>query len=361
MLYYQIALTNVPFDNSYKNVLRFSSRSEQETYFNVSSLFSNSTPKVNFNVGTLIATNIGFDCLPTDSINELLSKNYCIIKDLSPTKSLTYYYYFVTNAKQECENRISVSLELDVMQTYYLNLEFSDCFINRAHLNRFVEIPETTKVKFDGGINSKLFTREDIKNVSQRLVKRTKLNINNHNQTELDTWLDEHIYAWLYIYLDSTHSFKFRDFVSGSGSTEFNDTIPEIYYSTKSDTYSTSSVSSENNIHIPSNISCICVPIMKDTSYSLRVAHDSGSGTAVNINTLETFLKANGDYSYVIASKVSYLPPFDISNINYTISGGGNWLTISSNLSANNHFEYFNNIRVMRAPSDYALYNRILL
>ena len=96
-LNYQIALTNVPFDNSYKNVMRFDTRSEQETFFNVSSLFSSDTPRVNFNVGSLMATNIVFDCAKTDNINELLNKNYCIVKDNSSNAGLDYYYYFITN------------------------------------------------------------------------------------------------------------------------------------------------------------------------------------------------------------------------------------------------------------------------
>ena len=174
-LYYQIALKSVPFDNSYKNVLRFDTRSEQEAYFETNTLFSNS-PRVNFNVGSFYATNVIYDCAENESISELLNKNYCVIKDNNPNRTLNYYYYFITNAMQDCDNRIKLSLELDIFQTYYIDLLFGDGVVYKAHLNRFVDNSDGT-VSFDGRRTSKLFEREEITNVAKRLTNRYGLNI----------------------------------------------------------------------------------------------------------------------------------------------------------------------------------------
>ena len=319
MLYYQIALTNVPFDNSYKNVIHFEDRSEQETFFNVSSLFSSSTPKVNFNVGSLYATNVSYDGVPTDSINELLSKNYCIIKDNSPNKTLNYYYYFVTEARQDCDNRILLSLELDIFQTYYIDITFGDCLINKAHLNRFIEdTNDSTKVLFDGTTTSKLFEREDIKDVAKRLTNRERININNHNQNTLDKWLDEYVYAWVYLYLDPTQTYNCRRPDNTAYTTKFSQILHQ------SQSYDTSSATSISDLQcIPSNMACLCFPIFRKGT-SLKVvpytADYGDDGIYLSENGLEYYLSNNGEYSHVYATKVSYVPPFNSDNINYDIS-----------------------------------------
>ena len=56
-LNYQIALTNVPFDKDYKNVIRIGTREEQEEYFQVSSLFSKAE-NCNLNAGNLFETTL---------------------------------------------------------------------------------------------------------------------------------------------------------------------------------------------------------------------------------------------------------------------------------------------------------------
>ena len=156
MLYYQIALTSVAFDNSYSNVLRFDTRGEQEAYFKVNTLFSSTTPvKVNFKVGSLFATNVVYDGPADAYINELLNQNYCIIKDNTADAPIKYYYYFITNAEQDCDNRIKLSLELDIFQTYYIDIEFGDSVIFKAHLNRFIDNADGT-ISFDGTETSKL-------------------------------------------------------------------------------------------------------------------------------------------------------------------------------------------------------------
>lgn len=311
-LYYQIALKSVPFDNSYKNVLRFDTRSEQEAYFETNTLFSNS-PNVNFNVGSLYATNVIYDGTE-ENINELLNHNYCIIKDNRPNAQLKFYYYFVTNAMQDCDNRIKLSLELDIFQTYYIDLSFGDSIIYKSHLNRFIDNGDGT-VSFDGTPTSKLFEREDIKNVAKRMTKRT--NVSLYPDTEIGRWLDKHVLCWAYIYVSGTQELNFRD-LSQQGNVLIKK-IPNVKFIT-----STKSTQQGNASAIPSNISVLCFPILDNASaIQLKVSENEQTFYWGNYqfwlndakNILDEFAENNNGYANVYTIKMSAYPP----NLQYDV------------------------------------------
>lgn len=329
-LYYQIALKSVPFDNSYKNVLRFDTRSEQEAYFKTNTLFSNS-PNVNFNVGSLYATNVIYDGIE-ENINELLNNNYCIIKDNRPNAQLKYYYYFVTNAMQDCENRIKLSLELDIFQTYYIDLKFGDSIIYKSHLNRFIDNGDGT-VSFDGTPTSKLFEREDIQNVAKRMTKRTSLNIYNTGDETLDNWLNQNILCWEYVYLDPTHEYKFYSMQDSP--TEINRKLEPVKYGN----FELDAISSYGGTNVLSQISCICVPIFKKPSayiaFQSRFATTSEYRVVVNADGLKYFLNNNNGNSYVYTVKLSYTPPFSrYDNLEYEFQSGGIGLVFKEDVEA---------------------------
>ena len=311
-LYYQIALKSVPFDNSYKNVLRFDTRSEQEAYFKTNTLFSNS-PNVNFNVGSLYATNVIYDGTE-ENINELLNHNYCIIKDNRPNAQLKYYYYFVTNAMQDCDNRIKLSLELDIFQTYYIDLRFGDSVIYKASLNRFIDNGDGT-VSFDGTPTSKLFEREDIVNVAKRLTERQKLNIYQFEDANINNWLNDNIAGWVYLFLDSTHEFKLGS-IEESGSTEYLSKIPQCTYLQHNFENFGSATIREG---IPNNMAVLCAPIYKNNDkhlyiklpYENQEGYESDyDGTSIDVISIEDFLNENNGAEYVYSYKFSIIPPF---------------------------------------------------
>lgn len=318
MLKYQIALTNAIFDDTYRNVLRFNTRAEQEAYFNVNTLFANDPDlKCNFHVGALYATSVVVD-VNTDDLNEELNYNYCIVKDTTAGATLKYYYYFVKKAQQDNANRLVCDLELDVYQTYYIDLTFGDCAIIRAHLNRFVDNGDNT-VSFDATPQSKLFEREQITDVPKRLVKRDKLTLAPNN-----TYYNENILCWLYLYLDPTHDFNFYT-PNGTAVTRKPNRI---------------AVAGD----LPTNIGCLAVPI-----YTQRyifppypdpriTINDSDTGSTMSVKLggtsfLKEFENLNNGYAYVYSAKLSLLPPSkDFANITQTRTmsfGGGNDLLFS--------------------------------
>ena len=312
-LYYQIALKSVPFDNSYKNVLRFDTRSEQEAYFETNTLFSNS-PNVNFNVGSLYATNVIYDGIE-ENINELLNHNYCIIKDNRPNAQLKFYYYFVTNAMQDCDNRIKLSLELDIFQTYYIDLSFGDSIIFKAHLDRFIENGDGT-VSFDGTPESKLFEREDIKNVAKRMIKRTRINLYNTGHQDLDQWLNENIAFWVYAFVDRYHPFNFKNIVDGS---EINRSLG-IEYGNFAETETSGKTT------VISQLGCVCIPVFKTLkNLTISATDTTGQNKRLKLEktSLEKFFALNNGNAYVYSVKISDIPPFTSYNTEYSITTTG--------------------------------------
>lgn len=350
VLNFQIALTNVPFDRQYKNVLRFEDREAQETFFDVSSLFLNAKD-VNFNIGSLLETTIIYTLTGSESVNDLMSKNYCIIKDKNVNATLKYYYYFIKNAIHDSGNRqIKLSVELDIFQTYYIDINFTDCEILKGHLNRFTRLKRedggatsNTYITFDGGVNSDLYEREPIQNVSKRLSKRTKLSLNTYftneyyqRQEEINNWLDENVVCWVYAFFDKTHQYKFEDF---SGATERLSPFSTL----KSGTVIVPFASKEEqygSFPIDIQFRVVAVPILKGTK-QLYLKGTNNATAPLNIGGLQAFMSNNGDASYLAGIKISSIPPFskylygDISytNHNYSIDGSGN-LTIDAKSTA---------------------------
>lgn len=312
-LNYQIALTSVPFDNSYKNVLRFDTRSEQEAYFKTNTLFSNS-PQVNFNVGSLYATNVIYDGNENENIGELLNKNYCIVKDNRQDAQIKYYYYYVTNAIQDCDNRIKLALELDIFQTYYIDLRFGDGIVYKSHLNRFVDNGDGT-VSFDGSPTSKLFEREDITNVAKRLTSRQKLNLYQFEDETLNNWFNENVVGWVYLFVDGSHKFK----LGNPKTSEYQEkeySIPNCTYLQYGFEEIEQATPREG---VPNNLSIICAPIYNNSTKHLYIKlpyqnaegyESSFDGTEISTLDIDAFMKSNGGANYVYSYKFSIIPPF---------------------------------------------------
>lgn len=336
MLNYQIALTCVAFDNSYKNVLRFSSRQDQEDYFNVNSLFSNAK-NCNYAVNNLMNAVIYYDADANDNINELLSKNYCIVKDLHKNVPLKYYYYYIINATQESGNRIKLNLELDIFQTYYIDLTFGDCLINRAHLNRFKDAG-AGDIVFNGDVDSKLFEKEPITNVAKRLTKRTKISLNTYfEDNTINKWLDDNVIAWMYAFMDPTHIYQFAfdltkviDISNPTGDyqSDFSPNVGTLIYPRETEGQTTARLSATD-----SEVMAICIPIYKSNNYLYISQNFSGKENKlirITNDALAYFLKYNGGGSFVYGLKISNVPPFSdrigasYHDIQYQIDDNGN-------------------------------------
>ena len=204
---FQISVLNVPFDREYTNTLYFASRTEQEEYFNVSTRFDNA-PYVNFSMKNFYRTTVIYKSREDYDCVSFMNKNYCIIKNNNENKQLKYLYYFIDDIKFDSGNQIVLDLSIDIIQTYFIDMKFNDCIINRAHLDRFYKESENI-YKFDFRKQSNLFIAEDTPSLPK--YEETTIPVNiccDKNSTssgisELDKFIENYVDGWLYVFLDA--------------------------------------------------------------------------------------------------------------------------------------------------------------
>lgn len=190
----------MPFDSDYVNVVRFDNRAAQEEFFGLPARFEGA-PYINFNAGTLMRTTIMLPHNNTEGFFDLLGVNYAIIKDNAAADGQpAYFYYFVESATYDAGKQAFFTLKLDVYQTYYIDCVFGDCFIAKAHLNRFIDIGEG-KVRFDFTPDSLLFEREEVRELPKRLTHRENIRVQNAKNTAYNEWEKANIKGWLYYYV----------------------------------------------------------------------------------------------------------------------------------------------------------------
>ena len=166
-----------------------------------------------------------------------------------------YYFYRVASADIGADNQVIYSLGLDSVQTWMFqlkydnqtqtfvpSLEIDDSFINKAHLDRWIysyeeitPLPTLAQAQiygyyyksnneyklitenmtpggyasithvyekiatFNGKADSKLFEREDIKDIAKRLVNRKKIYLRSAQNSDIVEWINEHVICWVYV------------------------------------------------------------------------------------------------------------------------------------------------------------------
>jgi len=125
----QIYLCKTPLENDYKNQLTFATLNAQQTYFNstIQQTFDNYTYikkdniiKVGINIDKII------DC------NYLFYRNNGFPDD---ENKIRIYYCFITNMEYINENCTAITFETDCFQTWYFDIEYKRCFVEREHVN----------------------------------------------------------------------------------------------------------------------------------------------------------------------------------------------------------------------------------
>lgn len=232
---YYIGLIDFPFDNQSEDTRYFNSVAEQQLYFEnkVSSdgasfmqILAPNLDNIDINNQIYPTTDEWKQSNPTYPLT-LSAKNYAVIKVVSRENdpSPIYLYYFITGSRIGSDGQISFDLHLDTVQTYVMrpDVTFADCLIERAHLNRFQPCNDDDVsagqnkddyVKFVTDPSTKIYNAEDALNYPKRLVKRTKLGLNQTGIKTVDDWLNENVDYWVYVYLspsNSTHNYNVQD------------------------------------------------------------------------------------------------------------------------------------------------------
>ncbi|MBO7695182.1 MAG: hypothetical protein J6T10_21380 [Methanobrevibacter sp.] len=307
---YQIALTHVNFSREYENVLRFDTRSDQRAYFNLNTLFIGAK-NVNFNVTNLFKTQLIYKFDSAQNLTELLNANYAIVKDLEHD---FYYFYWINNNRQDAGIQLILDCELDIFQTYYINLEFNPCKILKAHLNRWIDSSDPLKVKFNGNVDSKLFEKDYV-DLPKRLIKRTKLNLHPDltSNSKLNKWLDENVEYWQYLYV-SNGNWNFYN--NNLNSTTVD--VKPIYYGNKNTLF----VQNDGN-SLNGDVSVFAVPVYKKDATGQIMHYNTytdGGGIVhdlsyrFNPEAIDNLRIYNNDASKFFAVKASITPPFEITS-----------------------------------------------
>lgn len=309
---FQISVLNVPFDREYTNTLYFKSRAEQEEYFNVSSRFENS-PYVNFSMKSFYRTTVIYKSREDIDCVSFMNKNYCIIKNNNENNQLKYLYYFIDEIKFDSGNQIILELTIDIIQTYFLDMKFNDCIINRAHLDRFYKESEDT-YKFDFRKQSNLFISEDTQSLPKYAENTVPVNIccdknsTSENISPLDKFIADYVDSWLYVFLDAD-----------SKSTEV--TLPSNTCRILSSPTHPLLTFLNYRYELPYYV--ICVPVYKPDTlgfFGVSTELDLENPTPILLpHIFEYISKIDNKSARVYDMKFSRKPPFIYKNYSYNI------------------------------------------
>lgn len=116
-------------ENDYKNTLTFASKEAQRNYFI-------GDPKVFGDTGISRVRFSEFTYLRREKAIEV----YSFVEDIETNNYLVlindekYYYYFITSMEYMDDQVTRIHIDLDVMQTYFFDIEYNQTFVEREHV-----------------------------------------------------------------------------------------------------------------------------------------------------------------------------------------------------------------------------------
>lgn len=279
-------LTNVKFNNSYKNAPYFASEADRNEKLIVNQ-FNNLT--YNFNFGNMLTTS----CV----VNLYNNENYMIVKHGD-----NLYFYFVTNCDYISVNQWRLRLELDVISQFccgiHSNQSVAKCYVERAHIDRFRDIGNN-RVIFN--VNNSTPAIESEMNFEKITKRRNEIKIKYSANDQLNTWLQENVIGWQYMYIDAHHNYKATGSSSGYATVpypqEYEKAYAKRYYNVGGTLFT-------------DEYALCCTPIYKNTNRAIYI-NDNLNKIRTKIDGLEWFRKQNEDNNYIYNIKYSVAPPFD--------------------------------------------------
>ncbi len=322
---YELALIDNPFDAQSENTRYFESQEVQQAYYE--NLIENGGANWDRikapNLNSIDLTNQIYKNTTGYDVFDLANKNYAIIKvtqyievtenDIETTtqEKINYFYYFVQNSSIGLFNQVAYDLQLDSVQTYYFNpnIEFKGNFINKAHLDRWIDNGDGT-ISFNGVADSDLFEREEIKQVAKRLVSREKLKYKvAGTNANIADWFNKKVLCWAYI-LVGTVPVTIKNITDNSNISNYN--LQSTFAN-----YGVSSI-------IDYGFKVLCYPIYKYDLNNLESGrikiHDIGNSAYIEISDegFKNFINNNNGFTDIYSIKLSIKPPMHYLSTTYT-------------------------------------------
>lgn len=319
---YTIGLLSFPFDDKSENTLYFESQAAQQTYMNnaVSTGSASYRDMTAPNLNTTILTNVVYDAsqgVQTYDVNTLTNLNYAAIKKtttiVTPASGSTpattttqnqYYYYWVTQCTQGADGILLLDLKLDTIQTYMFNPNISipDCLIERAHLNRWEEMPnDATKIRFANRKDNPILLAEpNVGDSGKTCTARTNLAFSWTGISDVDRWLTANISYWVYAYVDTTNIDYIVDTYNSNAKISGADTVVGM--------------KSIDGSEYKYPYGVFCYPVYRNNSKVIKFLRVSPGTNPVSktldITDFSNFLDRNGGTSHIFCIKASIVPPF---------------------------------------------------
>lgn len=319
----KLLLTNVVWDNTYKETRYFESVNVRNEWFGLPDSLDD-RPNVNFNVrGDLLAScviNIGGSNLVR------MNYNYLIVHDKTNSE---YLFYFINSCDYLNGGQIQYNLELDVITTYLPTISALPSHMYSAHIDRFKKSTNQV-IYFDTSYQSKIWL-EDIPNLAKRLTKKIEIQWKYTGVEDIDEWLNNNIQAWVYVFISKGKYIRIDESTLGEVPHDLEQ------YRLRFDNgilYAT------NDYNIRSEYRTLVVPIYKSSnkigvknsySYEDEINNDFSHTYYFDVSGLDAFKKLNNDDSYVYSYVISHIPP--ISSLKYLIDVNG--YTINNDLIFN--------------------------
>lgn len=121
-----VRIGRVPFDNSYRNTLAWSSKDDQQAYF--SSVCDKRLEK-----GTYTYVRMNNSIRVAFNAEELYTYNYVMYQNANYGSK--WFYAFIVGVNYVNKGCTELVLELDVMQTWFFDYRHNQCFVEREHVS----------------------------------------------------------------------------------------------------------------------------------------------------------------------------------------------------------------------------------
>ena len=120
----ELYLCKTKLENDYKNQFTWDNITSQQTYFNgtVQNTFSEYTYMKKDSTVTVSA-----------NIDDIIGCNYLFYVNKGFTTKT--YYCFITGMTYVNENTTRITFETDCYQTWYFEIQYNRCFVEREHVN----------------------------------------------------------------------------------------------------------------------------------------------------------------------------------------------------------------------------------
>lgn len=127
----QVDLVNVPWNNDYRDVVKFPDQNSLNAYINSLGPAGITVSQLSYvKPNTPVKINVPF--------NRAIKYNYLRVSNpIQPIPGMDeqkYFYYFILDVRYSAPNTTELIVQLDTFQTYIWNCTFGNCYVERGHV-----------------------------------------------------------------------------------------------------------------------------------------------------------------------------------------------------------------------------------